>query len=90
MFIPFSDKNSQLNSDGHKQRIKQLLAWCEDCGKYISDKTRHFQSKSPLQKSQHSKAGFVYHQQKNFDLENEKKTYRKFKINSTENLEHQK
>ena len=53
--MPLSDKTSQLNSDEHKNKTKQQLGWCEDCGKYISDKTRHFQSKIHLQKNQQSK-----------------------------------
>ena len=42
--MPLSDKLSHLNSDQHKNKTKQQEVWCEDCGKYISDKTRHFQS----------------------------------------------
>ena len=42
--MPLSDKQTHLTSDQHKNRIKQQLFWCEDCCKYISDKTRHFQS----------------------------------------------
>ena len=48
--MPLSDKDSHLSSDDHKNKTKQLLVWCEGCGKYISDKTRHFQSEIHLQK----------------------------------------
>ena len=63
--MPLSHKKSHLNSDEHKNDTKQQLVWCEDCDKYISDKTRHFQSenhinRSLIQKSQHQQ------QQKNF------------------------
>ena len=43
-FMPLSDKLNHLNSDQHKNKTKQQPVWCEGCGKYISDKTRHFQS----------------------------------------------
>ena len=33
--MPVSDKDSLLGSDDHKNKTKQQLAWCEDCGKYI-------------------------------------------------------
>ena len=39
--MSLSDKNSHLIPDEHKSRTKK---WCEDCGKNISDETRHFQS----------------------------------------------
>ena len=42
--MPLSDKSNHLGSDQHKNKTKQQQIWCEDCGKYISDKTRHFQS----------------------------------------------
>ena len=43
-FMPLSDKLNHLFSDQHKNKTKQQQVWCEACGKYISDKTRHFQS----------------------------------------------
>ena len=46
--MPLSDTSIHLSSDQHKNKTKQqreaALIWCEDCGKYISDKTRQFQS----------------------------------------------
>ena len=46
--MPLSDKLNHLSSDKHKNKTKQqreaAQIWCEDCGKDISDKTRHFQS----------------------------------------------
>ena len=51
--MPFSDKDSQ---DDHKNKTKQLLVWCEDCGKYISDKTRHFQSEIHWQKNKNKRS----------------------------------
>ena len=43
IFMPLSDKSNHLSSDQHKNKTKQQQIWCKDCGKYISDKTRHFQ-----------------------------------------------
>ena len=99
--MPSSDKSSHLSSDEHKNRTNKI--WCQDCSKYITDKTRHFQSEIHLQKSQHSNAGLtsgapsVYNQQNNFGLDTQfgngveiimkEKTYNKPKINPTENLE---
>ena len=54
-----SDKSSHLSSNEHEQSTKQQPIWCEDCGKGISDKTRHFQSVIHILESQH-------HQQSNF------------------------
>ena len=55
-FMPLSDKSNHLNSDQHKNKTKQqrkaTQVWCEDCGKYISDKTRHFQSEIHTLRSQ--------------------------------------
>ena len=45
-FMPLSDKSNHLSSNDHKNKTKQQREaahiCCEDCGKYISDKTRHF------------------------------------------------
>ena len=41
--MPLSDKSNHSSSDQHKNKTKQQHIWCEDCGKYISDETRHFQ-----------------------------------------------
>ena len=50
--MPLSDKSNHLKSDQHKNKTKQQHIWCEDCGKYISDKTRHFQSEIHTFRSQ--------------------------------------
>ena len=42
--MPLSEKSNHLRPDQHKNKTKQQQIWCEDCGKYIGDKTRHFQS----------------------------------------------
>ena len=45
--MPLSDKTNHLSSNGHKNKTKQqreaAQICCEDCGKCISVKTRHFQ-----------------------------------------------
>ena len=53
--MPLSDKSNHLNSDQHKNKTKQQQVWCEDCGKYISDKTRHFQSEIHTLRSQNNR-----------------------------------
>ena len=53
--MPLSDKLNHLNSDKHKNKTKQQQIWCEDCGKYISDKTRHFQSEIHTLRSQNNR-----------------------------------
>ena len=35
-----------------RKKTKQLHVWCEDSGKFISDKTRHFRSEIHLQQNQ--------------------------------------
>ena len=87
--MPLSDENFHLKSDEHRNKTKQQLVWCEDCGKYTSDKTSHFQSEINFPKSRHSKAGFAYTSQMNQlgqDVEkiNNEKTYIKLKINPTD------
>ena len=86
--MPLSDKNSHLSSDEHTNRNKQSRIWCEDCGKFVSDKTRHFQSETHLLKSQ----------QENYQLNQlgqeveiiwKEKTYIKLKLNPSGNLEEQ-
>ena len=42
--MPLSDKSNHLDSDQHDNKTKQQHIWCEDCGKYISDKIIPFQS----------------------------------------------
>ena len=48
--MPRSKKDSHLNSD--EQNNQHIKISCEDCNKYISDKTRHFQSAVHLQNRQ--------------------------------------
>ena len=49
LYMPLSGKSSHLNSDEHKNKTEQRRVWCEDYNRYISDKTRHFQSEIHLQ-----------------------------------------
>ena len=53
--MPLSDKSNHLSSEQHKNKTKQQHIWCEDCGKYNSDKTRHFQGKIHTLRSQTTK-----------------------------------
>ena len=48
--MPLSDKQIHLSSDEHKNHLNKI--WCELCDKYITDKTRHFQSETHLLKAQ--------------------------------------
>ena len=77
-FMPLSDKQIHLNSEEHKNKNKQL--WCEDCEKYITDKTRHFQSEIRKVKSQTSISPII-----TSGLIVNEKTYIKYKI--TEDFE---
>ena len=83
--MPLSGKSSHLNSDEHKNKTEQRRVWCEDCNKYISDKTRHFQSEIHLQNRQRENM-------QNFgngvEIIMNENTYNKLKVNPTENLEH--
>ena len=56
--MPLSDKSNHLSSDQHKNKTKQQRIWCEDCGKYISDKTRHFQSEIHTLRSQNNRESY--------------------------------
>ena len=56
--MPLSDKSNHLSSDQHKNKTKQQHIWCEDCGKYISDKTRHFQSEIRTLRSQNNRKSY--------------------------------
>ena len=91
--MPLSDKKSRLNSDNHKQRIKEHV-WCEGCGKNISDKTRHFQSEIHLQNRQQNGAALLPSSTallpsgNGVNISMSKNTYNKLKVNPTENLEH--
>ena len=53
--MPLSDKLNHLSSDQHKNETKQQHVWCEDCGKYISDKTRDFQSENHTLRNQNNR-----------------------------------
>ena len=61
-----SNKLFHLNSDNHKNRHNKV--WCEDCNKYISDKTRHFQSGIHLRNRQNNQLN----QQNNFSLDTQR------------------
>ena len=57
-FMPLSDKSNHLGSDQHQNKTKQQQIWCEDCGKYISDKTRQFQSEIHTLRSQNNRESY--------------------------------
>ena len=84
-----SDKISHLNSNEHKN--KNIKIWCEDCSKYISDTTRHFQSEIHSRNWQNTQSAF-----NNFCLGNgveiilKENTYIKLKVNPTESHEYHK
>ena len=84
LYMPFSDKISHLSSDEHKNKTEQRRVWCEDCNRYISDTTRHFQSEIHLQNRQRENM-------QNFgngvEIIMKENTYIKLKINPTSNLE---
>ena len=88
-------------SDDHKNHHDKV--WCEDCNKYISDTTRHFQSGILLRNKQTNQqntqiASGTQHPSVKFDNNTEdalhvglivnENTYIKLKVNPTENLEH--
>ena len=50
--MPLSDMSYQSSSDQHKNKTKKQHNWCEDCSKYESDKTSHFQSEIHTLRSQ--------------------------------------
>ena len=52
-----------LNSDEHKN--KNIKVWCEDCGKNITDNSRHFQSGVHRRNKQNNQLN----QQNNFSLD---------------------
>ena len=56
--MPLSDKSNHSSSDQHKNKTKQQHIWCEDCGKYISDKTTHFQSEIHTLRSQNNRESY--------------------------------
>ena len=98
LFMPISDKISHLNSNEHKNKTEQRRVWCEDCSKYISDTTRHFQSEIHLQNRQRENMQSTFGMQifgtallpsgNGVNIIINENTYIKLKINPTENLEH--
>ena len=84
LFMPLSDKISHLSSDEHKNKTEQRRVWCEDCSKFISDTTRHFQSEIHLQNRQRENM-------QNFgngvEIIMNENTYIKLEISPTSNLE---
>ena len=56
--LPLSDKSNHLSSDQHKNKTKQQQILCEDCGKYISDKTRHFLSEIHTLRCQNNRESY--------------------------------
>ena len=63
--MPLSDKSNHSSSDQHKNKTKQQRIWFDDCGKSLSDKTRHFQSEIHTLRSRHNQ----HIQQNNFGLD---------------------
>ena len=98
-FMPLSDRVNHLYSDQHKNKTKQQQVWCEDCGKYISDKTRPFQSEIHTLRSQNNQIsqatqnapaltfGNTLH---GVEVNVNEKTYDKLRVNPTDTqiLEH--
>ena len=60
-FMPRSDKNSHLNSNKNKNN----KVWFEECSKYVSDTTRHFQGDIHLRNKQNNQLN----QLNNFNLD---------------------
>ena len=50
LYMHISHKSSHLSSNYHKNHHNKV--WCEDCNKYISDKTGHLQSEIHLRNKQ--------------------------------------
>ena len=100
--MPLLEKSNHLDSDQHKNKTKQqreaVQIWCEDCGKYISNKTRHFQSeihkgRVAPRTSPHIASHTTPHFGQEDDVIVNEKTYLKLKIKPTgagsQNLEKQ-
>ena len=87
LYMPISDKISHLSSDEHKNKIEQRRVWCEDCSKYISDTTRHFQSEIHLQNRQNRQRENMQNSGNGVEIIMNQNTYIKLKINPTSNLE---
>ena len=85
--MSLSCKNSHLNSNEHKNKKNKV--WCEDCGKNISDKTRHFQSEKHILKSQNRQRETQFGTSgTEVEIIMNERTYNKLEINPDENLEH--
>ena len=56
--MALSDKSNHLDSDQHKNKTKQQQIWCEDRGKYISEKTRLFKSDIHTLRSQNNRESY--------------------------------
>ena len=99
--MPLSDKSNHLSSNDHKNKTKQQLICCKDCGK--SDKTRQFQSEihkahaasrtashKASQTASHTASRAAPHTTLHFGLEVKVivngETCIKLKVNPTENL----
>ena len=88
-YMPLLEKSSHLNSDEHKNKTEQRRVWCEDCNRYIPDKTRHFKSENPLRNRQNRQQNNIQNTLGNgVEIIMNENTYIKLKINPTENLEH--
>ena len=88
LYMPISEKISHLCSDEHKNKTEQRRVWCEDCSKYISDTTRHFQSENHLQNRQNRQRENMQIFGNGVEIIMNENTYIKLKINPTSNLEH--
>ena len=101
--MPLPDKSNRLSSDQQKNKTKQQHIWCEDCGKYTFDQTRHFQSETHNRHQQsnldkvHTASRAASLTTPHFDVGTlvgvevivNKKTYIKLKVNRNENLQKQ-
>ena len=91
--MPLSDKTNHLSSNDHKNKTKQQQIWCEDCGKNIGDKTRHFQREThkahaASRTASHTTPRAALHFGQVVDVIVNEKSYNKLKVNPTENIEH--
>ena len=104
LYMLRADKDSHLNSNGHKSKNNKI--WCEDCDKEVGD-SRHFQSGIHLRNQQNTQRASGNqqntqsasgNQQNNFILDPRfsddvelimnETAHIKLKINPTENLEY--
>ena len=95
--MPLSDRSNHSSSDQHKNKTKQQQVWCENCGKYISDKTRHLQCeihtlRSRNNATQNTPAFAFGNTLHGVEVIANEKTYIKLRVNptsiSSQNLEH--